>query len=905
MKRINVIDPYFENQPPLKFIDDLKKEYHTTKPLNFGKRACENDEVCIAGLYLKQEFVDDKIDIGVIREDFNKFISLCSIDGDKYCVRLIEKEVCGYESYEIKVDINQCVICANDNAGFIRALVEIEDEMIRREGPYIQKGTRQRKPILTDRITRGFFSPTNRPPKNGDELLDDVDYYPDEYLNRLMHDGTNGLWIYSSFRQLVKSPVMEEYGENGEKRIEKLNSVIKKCKRYGIKVFLFAIEPIGFDEQQARKYPHMVGQDMGELASGQYKYTMCTHTPEAVEHIEYCGEELFRLCPDLEGLISITAGERVSSCVTPDICTCERCKSTKRGELLSEVVEILKNGIRRSKPDAKVISWTYGHRIWNDEDIKDYVKTAPSDAVLLQNFEDRGFEMQLGKERIAMDYWLSYIGPSQLFDITAKQAMESKKTMYAKMQICASHEVATVPYVPVPLNVYQKVKKAIELNVTGIMQCWYFGNYPCFMSKAVGMLAFKNDFKSDDEFLRYLAMTVFGKSRAENIYMAWKHFSQGYVNFPINIMFSYYSPMQDGVAWELSLMPKNFSLPRTWQLVDKPDGDRICECLLTSHTLEEAIELISGMKKEYLAAMEYIKKIPMPYTPNEIDLNNVCEALCVLCESCHNILTFYHLRDKLGKNIDAKSTLKKLENIVFDEILLSEKMICVCEKDNRIGYHSEAEGYKFFPEKLNSRIKTLKNLLKTEFAEVHKRIESGLAPLEYYEGIEPDCQKRYLINSEDINDASWEYLKDNKTKFRMSDNGNAIELELRSEFTGRILVSPEFNLFQINAPFYVYPKNQTDEPRLVFAGTEHWPYYGDRIESETSKWNTKALEMENNMYGVKITFKKSDFNITEKRAFKLEIISSNNISWEEEVFEVRTLGKEKISPGCYGWVVYE
>ena len=49
----------------------------------------------------------------------------------------------------------------------------------------------------------------------------------------------------------------------------------------------------------------------------------------------------------------------------------------------------------------------------------DYVKNAPEDVMLMQNFDDRGYENQLGVERQAMDYWLSYVGPSELFTITA------------------------------------------------------------------------------------------------------------------------------------------------------------------------------------------------------------------------------------------------------------------------------------------------------------------------------------------------------------------------------------------------------------------------------------------------------------------------------------------------------
>ena len=54
---------------------------------------------------------------------------------------------------------------------------------------------------------------------------------------------------------------------------------------------------------------------------------------------------------------------------------------------------------------------------------------------------------------------------------------------------------------------------------------------------------------------------------------------------------------------------------------------------------------------------------------------SVAAALQVLLASGNNILKFYELSSLLGKKIgDA------------------------CEADSGLGYHSEAEGYKFFPE---------------------------------------------------------------------------------------------------------------------------------------------------------------------------------------------------------------
>ena len=44
-------------------------------------------------------------------------------------------------------------------------------------------------------------------------MSDDIDYYPEEYLNRLMHDGANGIWIYTRFSDLLPSSIIKEYGK--------------------------------------------------------------------------------------------------------------------------------------------------------------------------------------------------------------------------------------------------------------------------------------------------------------------------------------------------------------------------------------------------------------------------------------------------------------------------------------------------------------------------------------------------------------------------------------------------------------------------------------------------------------------------------------------------------------------
>ena len=203
MKRPYAVDPFFSLQPEKSFLEELKRPVHEKKPAFFARRSPGENEICADEMYLSNAFPDEEGLLDAAYQDFARFLSVHEMAGGRYPVRF-EKENTGcFESYEIRVSEKETVIAAGDREGARRALIYLEDEMRRREGPVLPLGVIRRAPALHTRITRCFFSPINRPPKYGDELTDDIDYYPEEYLNRLMHDGANGVWIYTRFSDLV------------------------------------------------------------------------------------------------------------------------------------------------------------------------------------------------------------------------------------------------------------------------------------------------------------------------------------------------------------------------------------------------------------------------------------------------------------------------------------------------------------------------------------------------------------------------------------------------------------------------------------------------------------------------------------------------------------------------------
>lgn len=902
MERFVKRDPFFDKQPPLSFIEDLKKPLFTVAPDYYGKRPIEDGEIDVHGLYLRTLYPDDPDGLlETIYSDFSRFSKIYGIAGNCYPIDLKKGNTTCFEAYRIEITATGITAIANDTEGIRRALIYLEDELRRRENAFLTPETICRAPHIRSRITRCFFSPINRPPKYGDELSDDIDYYPEEYLNRLMHDGANGVWIYTRFSDLVPSSVLTENGKGYEPRIAKLNRVIEKCRRYGIGVYVFAIEPNALSHEQVKKHPDMVGV---KLPTGA---TFCANSERGKAYCYEAGARLMELAPKLAGFISITYGERPTSCSSSDLffTTCPRCGRKKHGELISDAVEALRSGMRAVRPETETISWTYGARqrmIKGDdwrEDIRDYVRSAPSDVMLMQNFDDMGYEEQLGEVRQCEDYWMSYIGPSELFRVTAEEAIKSNKHMFAKMQVCCSHEIASVPYIPVPGIIYKKYCAAHELLVEGVMQCWYFGNYPSMMSKAAGELAF-DEFKDEDAFLTALAGVYWGKTKAPTVVKAWKAFEASYRQYPMNIMFSYYGPMHDGVVWKLALKPKNFSLPRTWQGLDPIDGDRIGECLLNGHTLDEALTLLNKMCENWEQGIQLLSAVSIQ-NDDEHDLLSVAESIRILFASARNILEFFLLRDRLGRKIgNHAETLARLRAIVESEIEHSRAMIPLCKADNRLGYHSEAEGYKFFPEKLTDRIAHLETLLRTEFIEVAQRIENGLSPLEYYDGTEDnDKIKRYTMSNRGLQDAPWEMIGDKtNAKFRMAYDDAHLMLELESDEKITFTLCPEFKLMWPDAVMNI---NADGSLRLDDNAFMYNSLFGEREAVEYAKYANRQV-IESCGTHIFLTFDIDKIGLDVIRPFKLKI-SVNDVSWCTEDAPVYTLGKNKLSPGDYGWIL--
>ncbi|MDD5596890.1 MAG: hypothetical protein PHV82_03030 [Victivallaceae bacterium] len=710
------------------FVEDLKSPVRNF--FNWRRNTPHADEADFSGgIGMQIVFPDPENLLETCYNDFKRFLHDAGIkDNGNYKIKFIKEKIGTFESYRIKIRRDSCFVAAGDTEGLRRGIFYLEDLLLSSDGPFLKFGTITRTPWIENRISRCFFGPIKRPPFNRDELMDDVDYYPDEYLNRLAHEGVNGLWLTVKFKELSRTSIIPS-DPNAEQRLEKLRKTVKKCRRYGIDTYIFCIEPAAFapDDPVLQLHPELKGVDDDNQIG------FCPVSGIARKYLYEAVNSIFSSVPNLAGMINISLGERFTTCLSAGnkFSECPRCATKNPGELFSMTLTPMEQGMHAANPRAKLISWLYIPGNYTGKLypwINELTEHVPEKVILQYNFESEGYKKQLDKKRYAGDYWLSYVGPSGVFKKIAENARENHTQMSAKLQVGCSHEVATVPFIPVPSLLYKKYKEMRKLGISTVMQCWYFGNYPGLMNKAAGELAFDPFPPKEDDFLYSLARPYWGEYSGK-VVRAWKLFAAAYGNYPVNVLFQYYGPMHDGIVWPLHLFPANKVLSPTWKLDYPPSGDRIGECIHDSHTIEEVRVLCGRMAEKWKRGVKILKGIQekLKHSPERIKDINLSEALGIQFAGGYNIIKFYSLRKKLAeeKTLTRLAVLDEMKAIVVKEIDLGKRLLDLCLRDSRLGFHSEAEGYKYFPEKLKWRILLLKRLLTKDFPAAEKIIQDG------------------------------------------------------------------------------------------------------------------------------------------------------------------------------------
>lgn len=732
------------------FMEDLKKR-EPFRP-KWTRKAGENELPLDSGFSVDDRFGIARANLDTALAELRAFFddigvreaAAPSAGGDSNrAVPIVLKrgKVAGAESYRLSVGKGGIELVAEDSEGMRRAVYFLENRIAAQQGAFLPYGVVERKPWLENRISRCFFGPIKRPPFNRDELLDDINYYPDEYLNRLAREGINGLWLTVELRDLAETSFTKR-DPLAKKRLAKLEKTVRQCARYGIKTWLFFIEPAplgsGDKESLFKAHPNWRGaRGWGD------NYAMCTSNKEVLQYIEESLSDIFAHVPNLAGAINISHGERITNCLSTlpaegesGQINCPRCANRPKGEIHSETVGAMLAGMRKHNPKAQFISWLYqpSPQAERPDWVCELADGLPYGAVVQYNFESGALAKQLGRWRSGGDYWLSYRGASPAFVRFAEAARRGGAALSAKIQVGNSHEMATVPFVPAPGLLYDKYRQMKKRGCSSVMQCWYFGNYPGVMNEAAGELAFENFDTSRGEFLRRLAKPVWGDGEAaERIAKIWEAYSDGYTYYPLSNNMQYYGPMHAGVVWPLYFDIGMRPLSPTWEPDFAPNGETIGDAL-ENHTIDEALALADAMCARLRKADADVAALEKSLRPDDAERladMRVIRAMKLQIESARNIFEFYKLRRDAYYASRAQSAPKKaaamlgkMAEIAKTEIKNSADMARLCDVDSRLGFHSEAETHLYSSARLRWRIGTLQDTL-SKIADAKKILESG------------------------------------------------------------------------------------------------------------------------------------------------------------------------------------
>lgn len=800
----NANDPLsVEQQPPQPsreswhFVEALKSPFWTTIVWENNKPA--TGQVSLRkGISLSPSFPDPKLRLETAYEDLRSFCTAGKLTYGKggFPVRTVLDRALKEEEFIIKVSKASVQIAAGNVEGIRRGIFYIQDEMLRIGDPYLPLGSVRKTPTVKRRISRCFFSPIKRPGNQegvGDELMDDIDYYPNEYLSRLAHEGVNGLWVTVSskdgnehsvgFSDLVSTEITPAAGVGGERRLAKLRQIVDKCLRYGIRIYMKTMEPhVRFeaDDPMLKKFPDLTGSLRGKY------YYLCASGEPGQRYLYQAVNKIFTAVPELGGIINISHGELYTTCLSAlpatggGKITCPRCSKMPPWQILHHSLSAMQNGMKAAEPNGELISWLYmpqpqfqtkGAPTTLADWVYDIPLYTPEGVILQFNFESGVKKTVFGKEMIGGDYWLSAPGPSERFEKIASDAVKAGTQVSAKIQTSVSHEVATVPYVPVPSLIYRKFTAMRKLGVSHTMLSWIMGSYPGLMVKAAEQLSF-GAYPDEGEFLKQLAAYYWRKEDVSKVVEAWQHFSRGYENYPLTNIFQYLGPMHDGPVWPLLLTPRDAPLSPTYQLGSRntflpwpPSGDRIGESFTDILSLDEMVTLCKRMTDAWEEGLVVINGLSPKYQGNNerlLDIG-VAQALGIQFRSGYNILRFYQLREKMFRmeGLGRLALLNELKGIVEEEIQQSGRLAVLSRNDSRLGFHPEAEGYKYFPKKLEWRIGQLKSVLADDLPKLKKLIENGAPLFPEYTGMAPQGAVAYanristLSNKSSLNPGNW------------------------------------------------------------------------------------------------------------------------------------------------------
>ncbi len=441
------------------------------------------------------------------------------------------------ETFALQFTPTNATIRARSEIGLARALVELEHRMSERGGPFLAPCAEINSPTFSPRYVFSYISLLT-------DVLgqDQVDPFPDGYLNEIFHQDADGVWVYALLQDLVASPVFPEIPHAGsEERLKRLRSMVDRDARHGLKVYLYLNEPRAQPLAFFEKHPDLKGQPEGDTAA------LCTSTPEVQAHLRKSFEKLFHDVPGLGGVFVITASENLANCYSHTAKpSCPRCSKRPAADVIAESIRCMAEGTWAASPQAKFIVWDWSwHGVLGEAAPEQIIAQLPKGVQLMADFE-RGTQIQRGGITTPVEeYSISVVGPSPRAKIRSAQAKKYGFDFLAKIQLSTTWECGTVPFIPVPALLSRKAEALHSVGVSGVMATWTIGSYPSPNTEAFAVWNW-NPSLTETEVLARVAARRYGPAAARFAVSGWTKLSNAFTEEYPFTQSPYAGPLQQG-----------------------------------------------------------------------------------------------------------------------------------------------------------------------------------------------------------------------------------------------------------------------------------------------------------------------------------------------------------------------
>lgn len=512
----------------------------------------------------------------------------------------------------------------------------------------------------------------------GDPLLGNgIDDIPEGYLAELAASGINAIWLQGVLNMLAPWECAPELSVGWQERLENLNLLVERARKYGIEVLMYLNEPRAMPRSFFDEHPELMGiPEAYDPPNSPDLVTLCTSTPGVQEFLVNSVQHVFERVPGLGGLLVITYSENLTNCYSrdfenADLPVCPRCAEHGPEVVNAEVCALLERGMRQAGSDGKFVLY-----VWSTPEhwVPALIDNLPASTWVLCISEwGKTFTRGDYTGRIN-EYSISEVGPSEQSLRQWELARQRDLRIAAKMQAANSFEVSSLPYIPALRLVAEHLSNMREAGIGALMLGWSAGGSPSPNLELVGEFVRRPQI-TVPEALHAVAVKRFGEEAAGEVVRAWNLMSDAYLEFPFDIAVCYAGPQSLGPATPMFAEPTGYSAT----MVTFPYDDLKSWC--GPYSAETFISQFHKVAEGWQLGVDVLDEIRKTHASESLDEEwRIAEAARTHFRSTVNLARFIVARD-------SQDTAAAIEAL-HDEIDLAKKLFAVTAGDSRIGYEA-------------------------------------------------------------------------------------------------------------------------------------------------------------------------------------------------------------------------